>query len=161
VKWNRILIKNFDIDMKGGRFILSFLFPAILLSTVSCSNGGKRTQNESDSAMSASDTAYIFFNEYEHDFGKVAEGEKIAYTFTYENKGNAPLVISQATTTCGCTVSRYSTKPVLPGSNGTIEVIFDSSGRNGRQTKTITVRSNATKPLVLLKITGEVTNNNN
>jgi hypothetical protein len=147
--------------MKTKLFILSFLFFALLLSVVSCNSGTGRSQNSSGDALNSSDTACILFNEYEHDFGKVTEGEKIAYTFTYENKGNAPLVISQATTTCGCTVSKYSRKPVQPGDNGTIEVIFDSSGRNGRQTKTITVRSNATKPLVLLKITGEVLNNNN
>jgi hypothetical protein len=148
--------------MKTKPIISSFLFFALLLSIVSCNSETRRSQNDAtDEALSSSDTAFILFNEYEHDFGKVTEGEKIAYTFTYENKGNAPLVISQATTTCGCTVSKYSRKPVQPGGNGTIEVIFDSSGRNGRQTKTITVRSNATKPMVLLKITGEVINNNN
>jgi hypothetical protein len=102
------------------------------------------------------DTAKITFKEYEHDFGKVTEGEKVACVFTFENTGNAPLVIKSATTSCGCTVSKYDNKPVAPGGSGTIEVVFDSSGRNGRQTKTITVTSNASMPVVLVRITGEV-----
>jgi hypothetical protein len=147
----------------NNRSIQIFLFPLLtsLFIAVSCNNGSKKQTAGTETAVNASDTASIVFTEYEHDFGKVEAGEKVAYTFTYENKGNAPLVISQATTTCGCTVSKYSRKPVPPGGKGTIEVIFDSSGRNGKQAKIITVRSNATKPLVLIRITGEVTNNNN
>jgi hypothetical protein len=141
--------------------LLSFLLPVLFITATTCNNVSRRSPDAAGIANSATDTAFILFTEYEHDFGTVTAGEKIAYTFKYENQGNAPLVISQATTTCGCTVSKYSRKPVQPGGEGTIEVIFDSSGRNGRQTKTITVSSNATKPLVLLKITGEVINNNN
>ena len=95
-----------------------------------------------------------------HDFGKVAEGEKVSYTFTFDNKGTGNLVIASATTTCGCTVPKYDTKPIPPGANGSLEVVFDTSGRNGMQTKTITVKSNASTPVVLLKITAEVVTNN-
>ena len=86
----------------------------------------------------------------------MAEGEKIAYVFTFENKGSADLVITSATTSCGCTVPKYDTKPITPGGAGNLEVVFDTSGRNGMQTKTITVKSNAATPVVLLKITAEV-----
>ena len=102
--------------------------------------------------------ARITFTEYEHHFGKVKEGEKIGYTFTFENQGTGSLVIASAITTCGCTVPKFDKKPVPPGKKGSLEVIFDTSGRSGMQTKTITVNSNASKPVVLLKITAEVTN---
>jgi hypothetical protein len=88
-------------------------------------------------------------------------GEKVAYIFTFENRGTGPLVISSASTSCGCTVSKYNTKPIAPGGKGSLEVTFDSSGRNGKQTKTITVRSNATKSVVLIRLTGEVLSGNN
>jgi hypothetical protein len=156
-----MLIKDLIIAMKNRplQIVLSLLFT--LLTIVSCSNGGRKQTGEGETTLSSSDTASIVFTEYVHDFGKVISGEKVAYTFSFENRGNAPLVISQATTTCGCTVSKYSRKPVSPGGSGTIEVIFDSSDRSGRQSKIVTVRSNATKSLVLLRITGEVINNNN
>jgi hypothetical protein len=101
-------------------------------------------------------TARIVFKEYEHHFGKVTEGEKISYIFRFDNTGTSNLVIASANTTCGCTVPNYSTKPIPPGKSGNIEVVFNTSGRNGMQTKTITVKSNAKPPVVLLKITAEV-----
>ena len=134
--------------------VIFFMLVTILL--ISC-NQGTNTNNRLGSAgVSASDTAKISFKEYEHNFGRVTAGEKVACIFTFENTGTAPLVILSATTSCGCTVSRYDKKPVLPGKSGTIEVVFDSSGRSSTQTKTVTIQSNASRPLVLLKITGEV-----
>jgi hypothetical protein len=131
---------------------------AILLGYSCHLNQGKA---KSSSLNSAADTAIISFTEYEHDFGKVAEGEKVACTFTFVNKGAGPLMLSSVTTTCGCTVAKYDTKPISPGNSGTVEIVFDSSGKSGKQTKTITINSNASKPIVLLKITGEVLNSSN
>jgi hypothetical protein len=124
--------------------------------------GGKSHTGMSSSDRQAADTgkAVIRFNEYEHIFGKVNEGEKIGCIFTFQNTGTADLVINSATTSCGCTVSKYDRKPISPGKTGTMEVVFDTSGRNGIQSKTITVKSNATDPYVILKITTEITGNN-
>ena len=109
-------------------------------------------------ALTDSDTgkAVIAFREYEHLFGQVREGEKVGCIFTFENSGTSDLVILAATTTCGCTVPEYDRKPVSPGETGKMEVVFDTSGRNGIQSKIITVRSNASNPVVMLKITAEV-----
>ena len=125
-------------------------------SVISCNNGGKAISKLESYQGSISDTARISFKEYEHNFGKITAGEKVAYIFTFENTGTGPLVISSATTSCGCTVSKYDKKPVPPGKSGIIEVVFNSSGYEGIQTKTVTIKSNASKPIVLLKITGEV-----
>lgn len=77
-----------------------------------------------------------------HDFGNITEGTKAKYTFTFVNKGNEPAVITNATASCGCTVPSYSKEPVMAGKEGTITAIFDSSGKNGNQTKTITIVTN-------------------
>ena len=140
---------------------LSLLFAFIISVVLACNNGNSNRNIQTTQTASSSDTASIMFNEYEHDFGKIVEGEKVGCVFTFTNVGSSPLVISSAVTSCGCTVPKYDNKPVPPGGSGTLEVVFDSSGRSGLQTKTVTVRSNATKPLVLLKITGEVINNSN
>ncbi len=133
----------------------------LILALTGCAG---KTQKGSDNTVSlSSDTgsAVISFSEYEHIFGKVNEGEKVGCIFTFKNTGTSDLVIQAATTTCGCTVPEYDRKPVSPGRTGKIEVVFDTSGRNGIQTKIITIRSNATNPVVLLKITAEVINSNN
>jgi hypothetical protein len=139
--------------------ITSMVLFAILTSN--CGNRSGKDSYKSGLMPSDTGTSEIIFKEYEHSFGKVAEGEKVGYIFTFENKGTGSLVISSATTTCGCTVPKYDTKPILPGGTGNLEVIFDTSGRDGMQTKTITVKSNAKTSVVLLKINAEVVTNNN
>jgi hypothetical protein len=100
-------------------------------------------------------------SEYEHDFGKIAEGEKVACIFKFENRGKGPLVLSSVSSSCGCTVPKYDTKPIASGGTGIVEVVFDTTGRSGKQTKTITVNSNASAPIVLLRISGEVITSTN
>ncbi len=133
----------------------------LILALTGCA--GKTQKGSGNTASRSSDTgrAIIEFREYEHIFGKVNEGEKIGCIFTFENTGTSDLVILTATTTCGCTVPEYDRNPVSPGKTGKLEVIFDTSGRSGIQSKIVTVRSNATNPVVMLKITAEVINNNN
>lgn len=129
------------------------VFLVFILSLAGCRNGG--SGGEGAPAIVSANTE-IVFTEYEHDFGPVAAGEKVAYTFTFENKGPDDLIIASANTTCGCTVPRFDSKPVKAGEKGSLEVVFDTSGREGMQTKTISVHSNAKVPVVLLKITAEV-----
>ncbi|MBK7628271.1 MAG: DUF1573 domain-containing protein [Bacteroidales bacterium] len=141
----------------------SIILFCLITAFVAIDCTGRKNENDSSSpaGFSADGKAEISFREYEHDFGKVAEGEKIAYVFTFENSGTTDLVIKSASSTCGCTVPKYDTRPVSPGKGGNLEVVFDTSGRSGQQTKTITVKSNASKPVVLLKITAEVVTNIN
>ncbi len=106
-------------------------------------------------------TAMLTFRSSEHDFGKVKAGEKVGCIFSFTNTGDADLVITSASASCGCTVPRFDKKPVPPGGSGTIEVIFDTSGREGIQTKTVVVQSNAENNLVILRIIAEVAKNNN
>ena len=127
-----------------------------IISLILCQCGNAGNKNSSGNAAIDTGSVKIVFREYEHDFGKVSEGEKVGYVFTFENQGTANLIISSATTSCGCTVPEYDSRPIPPGGTGNLEVVFDTSGRNGMQTKTITVKSNAEPPVVLLRITAEV-----
>jgi hypothetical protein len=136
-----------------SRIILSSLVMITLLFS-QCGNDSRK--NSSGVAAADTGVARLVFREYEHEFGKVSEGEKVGYVFKFDNKGTAPLVIASATTSCGCTVPEYDSKPIPPGGEGSLEVVFNTSGRNGMQTKTITVKSNAKPAVVLLKITAEV-----
>jgi|ERR1035437_662889 hypothetical protein len=132
----------------------------IIVIVAGCGNGSGNNSSASGSDTNGTGKSEIVFREYQYDFGKVAEGEKISHTFIFDNKGTTNLIITSASTTCGCTVSKYNTKPIPPGASGNLEVVFDTSGRDGMQTKTITVKSNASKPVVLLKITAEVVTDN-
>lgn len=143
--------------MKG----ILYFFLAVILSTFSGCGGNNSGSVNSPVQIDSTLSAEIVFREYEHDFGKVAEGEKVAYVFAFENKGTGNLVVNNAITTCGCTVPKYDTKPIPPGGSGNLEVVFDTYERYGKQSKTISVRSNASKPVVILKITADVVTNIN
>ena len=121
-----------------------------------CGDGTSVNSGGSAQKSKSTGTSELIFREYQHDFGKVSEGEKLSYTFIFDNKGTSDLIISSATTTCGCTVPKYDKKPIAPGANGNMEVVFDTSGRSDMQTKIITVKSNASIPVVLIKITAEI-----
>ena len=148
--------------MKELKYILLILVTALtVIFGNACSNKNTAGRGRPSDQVASTDTAIISFREYNHDFGKVTEGEKVACIFTFGNKGKGPLVISSVTTSCGCTVPKYDTKPIAPGRTGIVEVVFNSSGYNGRQTKTITVKSNASRSIVLLTISGEIISSTN
>ena len=142
------------------KLILFFSIFVAIIST-SCSTGTGKKITGSDQKQNNNGNSEIIFREYEHAFGNVDEGEKVSCIFTFDNRGNQDLIISSVITTCGCTIPKYNTKPIPPGGTGNIEVVFDTSGRSGMQTKTITVKSNAKTPVVLLKITADVETTNN
>jgi len=86
-----------------------------------------------------------------HDFGEIVQGTKAKYTFTFINKGSVPIVISNAAASCGCTVPNFSKEPVPPGAQGTVTVIFDSSGKNGNFSKNVTVTTNLGQSILFIK----------
>ena len=135
---------------------LIFSLVILIMCASGCGTGTSQEIDETSGGQTKKVSTEISFREYEHDFGKVVEGEKVACVFTFHNKGPGNLVIASALTSCGCTVPKYDTKPIPPGEGGSLEVVFDTSGRNGIQSKTISVKSNATTPMVILKITAEV-----
>ncbi|HYW94673.1 MAG TPA: DUF1573 domain-containing protein [Bacteroidales bacterium] len=98
----------------------------------------------------------ISFTTTEHDFGKVTEGEKVGWYFTFHNTGGSDLLITNASASCGCTVPGYDREPVPPGSEGTVKVVFDSSGREGKQFKTVTIESNAKQLITKLVLKATV-----
>lgn len=93
-----------------------------------------------------------------HDFGDFSEDSpKVTCEFTFTNTGDAPLVIFQAVTSCGCTVPQYPTEPILPGKKGTIKIVYDGTGKlPGKFKKSITLRTNSKPEMVRLFITGNM-----
>ncbi len=140
--------------IKNSIHVLAALLAVATAITTSCgrSSSGAERLMPSDTTG----TAVMTFQSPEHNFGTVRSGEKVGCIFTFRNTGDADLVITSATASCGCTVPKYDRKPVPPEGAGTIEVIFDTSGREGLQTKTVVIQSNAENNLVILRIIAEV-----
>ena len=89
------------------------------------------------------------------DYGTIAQHSDGMRTFTFTNTGNAPLIISEVKTSCGCTVPAYSKEAILPGSEGQLEIVYDTK-KLGNFSKTITVISNAKEVRKTLKIKGNI-----
>jgi hypothetical protein len=101
--------------------------------------------------------AEVKFEEQQHDFGTVREGEVVSWEFKFTNTGDTLLIISRVVTPCGCTVAEWPKDPIKPGESGKIKVSFDSKGRPGRFNKTITVLSNSKNKIdsVVISVTVE------
>lgn len=102
--------------------------------------------------------AIIEFAELERDFGIIIEGEKVGWYFKYKNTGESDLLITNVLTTCGFTVSQFSQKPLSPGEEEELQIIFNSKGRSGKEIKNVRIESNAQNNIVNLKLIFEVIN---
>ena len=85
------------------------------------------------------------------------QGEKKSTTFTLTNNGKSDLLIRRVRSSCGCTAVAPSKSVIAPGESAPINVTFDSRGKRGRQSKSITVITNDPKnPTTTLRISSNV-----
>ncbi|MBC7382476.1 MAG: DUF1573 domain-containing protein [Bacteroidia bacterium] len=107
-------------------------------------------------AKSEDNAPIMSFGENIHDFGDLTDGEVVTYKFKFKNTGNAALLISNASASCGCTIPSYPKEPLAPGSEAAIDVQFNSSGKVGKVEKTVTILSNTVPNQTYLIIKAEV-----
>ena len=89
------------------------------------------------------------------DYGTIEHKADGARAFVFTNTGDAPLIISNARGSCGCTVPTWPKEPIPPGASGTIGVKYDTK-RVGKFTKTITLSTNTAEKSKILTIKGEI-----
>lgn len=97
----------------------------------------------------------MVFTSMEVDYGTIEQGSDPYRFFQFTNSGTAPLVITNAKGSCGCTVPTYPKEPILPGNDGEIKVRYDTN-RVGPFTKRVTLTTNAGEEPIVLTIKGKV-----
>ena len=140
--------------MKRAILGLSLLSMMAFMSCKENASSKVKTDNVAVAAErdeSAKQVPVMEFEKSEHDFGIIEQGTPQETIFTFTNTGNAPLVITNATSSCGCTVPNPPKEPIAPGEKGELVVKFNGSGQN-QVTKTITVVANTAKGSELLRI---------
>lgn len=135
------------------KYLLILLLPA-LCWLYSCNNSSTNTNGLPTDIVGK--TPVMAFTDTTHDFGQINQGEKVSYTFKFKNTGTVDLVISSATGSCGCTVPSYPKKSVPPGQEGQIDVTFDSSGKQGKVEKMVSLVTNCKPNTKILTIVADI-----
>jgi len=134
---------------------LFFLF--ITAATVSFAQQAKTgTADKITQANANPNAPTVDFKEESYNFGDVSEGPQITHEFKFTNNGKEPLILSNVKASCGCTTPSWPKDPILPGKEATILVTYNTQGRPGKFTKTITITSNASNPNKVITINGTV-----
>ena len=141
-----------------------FLMGIFTLLMDSCKNDEKSGLSTNDVLISPSANGetsqdklpVMKFEEEEHDFGKITQGEKVSYSFKFTNTGKSNLVIASAQGSCGCTVAQPPKEPIAPGKEGKIDVVFDSNGKSGKNQKTVTVITNCEPNTKMITIIADI-----
>jgi len=112
-------------------------------------------QNSANQPVDNPNAPVIVFDKTTHDYGTVVKGGDGTCEFKFRNAGVEPLILSNVTSSCGCTVPEWPREPILKGKSASIKVKYDTN-RVSPINKTITVLSNAKGGSVQLKIIGNV-----
>lgn len=142
--------------MKRTTTIFSLIM-VVALTSVSCKDKAseKIVADNVESAVDRDEAdkkvPVMTFEKIEHDFGTIQRGTPQETTFKFTNTGDAPLIITNAKSSCGCTVPNPPKDPIAPGETGELVVKFNGSGQN-QVTKTITVNANTAKGSEILRI---------
>jgi|TARA_B110000305_G_scaffold47933_1_gene51375 hypothetical protein len=101
-------------------------------------------------------TPYIEMLETSFDFGEIHQGESVTHEFILKNSGDADLIITAAKGSCGCTVPEWPKSPISEGEEAVIKVTFNSTGKSGKQNKTVTLVTNSIPNTKVITINGNV-----
>lgn len=129
--------------------ILFFLVLAIGLSF------SLTAQDEAVAETLSVDGPQMEFVETTVDYGTIEQGSDPYRLFSFTNTGNAPLVITNAKGSCGCTVPTYPKEPIPPSETSEIKVRYDTN-RVGPFTKRVTLTTNVGEQQIVLTIKGKV-----
>ena len=133
------------------KHLIIFLIAGILL--VSCNETDKKPvananmDSLANVAMADSSryTTIQWLDSVNRDLGKIREGQIVEVEWHFKNTGNKPLIISNVSAGCGCTVAEKPEAPIAPGNKEFIKAQFNSKGQHiGENQKTVTVVANTT-----------------
>lgn len=127
----RFSVLNDNIEMKKTNTLSLLTASYFLLEALSASAGPHQIL-----------VPEISISENEYNFGKLEEGIETHHTFKITNKGKKALRIFETKSTCGCTVAKLKKDVIAPGETVELEIVMDTSMKQGNVSKPITIKSN-------------------
>ncbi len=120
---------------------MRYLFIVLLaLNLAACSN--KKNQNETASIIEKMPKMDFGKDSTAYDFGELTDGQIVEHQFKFTNTGAFPLIINDVRASCGCTIPEWPKEPISPGASDKILVRFNTKGKAGPQSKTVTITAN-------------------
>ncbi len=141
--------------MKKSLFSLAFILLFAGWVSAQQQNTAQQQQQTQAEEQQQSGGPVMTFDETTIDYGVIEQGSDPYRYFNFTNTGDAPLIISNARGSCGCTVPTWPKEPILPGESAQIKVRYDTK-RIGKFTKTVTLTTNEAEGTHRLIIKGEV-----
>jgi hypothetical protein len=142
--------------MTMKKLVMLALIASLGITTATAQNkNAKKATTPAKVEVQKIDGPGILFESETIDYGTIDKNAEGKREFVFTNNGNKPLIISNATGSCGCTVPTKPTEPIMPGQKGVIGVKYDTT-RPGPFTKTVTVTTNASETPKTLTIKGNV-----
>jgi|GEM_PF-683061 len=104
----------------------------------------------------------VVFNQKEYDFGSVLKGDTVKTSFVLKNEGKNTLIIRKIQPSCGCTASKVDKMEIPAGDSATIQIEFNTLGREGEDLKTLTIITNdPAHPVSKIYLKGTIVENPN
>ncbi len=125
---------------------LLFIF-LLSLSITGCAQNPKDNSSEKQAEM--------IFENVEFNFGNIDYDSEGTHEFIFKNTGKVPLIITNVSSSCGCTTPEWSKEPIQRKKKGKITVKYDTK-RVGNFVKSVKVYSNAKNSPVMIIIRGSV-----
>jgi hypothetical protein len=108
----------------------------------------QETQKKEAPKTEATQAKGITFTKLEIDRKDIPYGSEELFVFEFKNDAKIPAIIQGVQTSCGCTAADKPAEPIKPGKKSQISVKYDTK-RVGQFTKTITITSNVSEPIIL------------
>lgn len=161
-----IFTRIIDLKFNTMKKVVLVAFAFMALFTVSCKKDNAAAKVKTENVEKAKErdaqinkgAPVVEWNKTEHDFGKVAQGDKVETIFTLTNVGDSDLIVSNAKGSCGCTVPNWPREAIAPGQSADIKVEFNSRGKKNNTSNTVTLTTNTEsgKEVVRIKAFVEV-----
>jgi len=101
-------------------------------------------------------TTEIIFKRNFYNFGEIVKGDTIDFKYSFTNMGTIPLIIKDATATCGCTLPEFPKEAIAPGQSGEITGMYISTNKKGPQNAMVKIVANTDPPIHKLVLEGKV-----
>jgi len=129
--------------MKKYLFIISSAFILSACGTNETENETAAVSETTAVVQANNNTTIEWVDSSYQDLGKVKEGQTVEVTYRFKNSGDQPLIVSNVSAGCGCTVAEKPEEPIAPGKESTIKALFNSAGQSaGEHRKEVYVVAN-------------------